>query len=114
MQEVKPGRKASLSEKVIAILVLAVSLGVLAFGGILAANYTSANWLQLLYMTSPLLVALLAKAVLDIPIPWALWPALALTLLGSGKLHYYTAFAVCLDQQCGRLCLASVWIGVSF
>ncbi len=66
-------------------MVLAVSLGVLAFGGILAADYTSANWLQLLYMTSPLLVALLARAVLDVPIDPALWPALVLTLVGSGE-----------------------------
>jgi drug/metabolite transporter (DMT)-like permease len=81
---VRPKKEHALSEKIIAILVLAISLGVLAFGGILAANYTSANWLQLLYMTSPLLVALLARAVLKIPIEPALWPSLVLTLLGSG------------------------------
>jgi hypothetical protein len=79
-----PGKAFSFCEKVTALLVLAISLGVLAFGGILAANYTSANWLQLLYMTSPLLVALLARAVLGIPIAPALWPALVLTLVGSG------------------------------
>ncbi len=79
-------KTASLLEKITAILVLAISLGVLAFGGILAADYTSANWLQLLYMTAPLLVALLARAVLKIPIEPALWPSLVLTLVGSGML----------------------------
>ena len=86
LQEKQPMKTVSLLEKITAILVLAISLGVLAFGGILAADYTSANWLQLLYMTAPLLVALLARAVLKIAIEPALWPSLALTLLGSGML----------------------------
>ena len=76
----------SACEKATALIVLAVSLGVLAFGGILAANYTSANWLQLLYMTSPLLVALLARGVLGALIAPALWPCLAATVVGSGAL----------------------------
>ena len=96
-----PGKHHSLCEKVTALLVLAISLGVLAFGGILAANYTSANWLQLLYMTSPLLVALLARAVLGIPIAPALWPALLLTLVGSGVhcISLRPAATSCLDSD---------------
>lgn len=89
LQEKQPVKTVSLLEKITAILVLAISLGVLAFGGILAADYTSANWLQLLYMTAPLLVALLARAVLKIPIEPALWPSLVLTLVGSGTLSLY-------------------------
>ena len=102
-----PKKAHALSEKVIAILVLAISLGVLAFGGILAANYTSANWLQLLYMTSPLLVALLARAVLEIPIEPALWPSLVLTLLGSGaccSFQFSQRLGMVLDAtKCGCL-----------
>lgn len=107
MQEAElPGKRHSLCEKVTALLVLAISLGVLAFGGILAANYTSANWLQLLYMTSPLLVALLARAVLGIPISPALWPALVLTLVGSGAQNMHLepapvlACTAAASQQC--------------
>jgi hypothetical protein len=33
-------------EKVAAIVVLSFTLGVLAFGGIVATNFTSANWCQ--------------------------------------------------------------------
>lgn len=97
-------KKYSLSEKIIAIFVLAASLGVLAFGGILAADYTSANWLQLLYMTSPLLVALLARAVLKIPIQPALWPSLLLTLVGSGVDHLPTLTVSDLHKV-NRVCL---------
>ncbi|BDA50478.1 hypothetical protein COCOBI_16-1540 [Coccomyxa sp. Obi] len=100
-QEKQPIKTVPLLEKVIAILVLAISLGVLAFGGILAADYTSANWLQLLYMTSPLLVALLARAVLKIPIEPALWPSLVLTLVGSGMVVYGGSQTSSEGQQLG-------------
>eukprot|EP00884_Botryococcus_braunii_P010777 jgi/Botrbrau1/19700/Bobra.0003s0061.1 len=75
-------------EKLAAIVVLSFTLGVLAFGGIVATNFTSANWCQLLYMTAPLFVALLGAAVLGVPIPWFLWPSLLITIVGAGMVVF--------------------------
>ncbi|KAL4420547.1 hypothetical protein ABPG75_010203 [Micractinium tetrahymenae] len=47
-------------------------------------QYTQAYLSQMVFMLSPLLVALLARLLLRSPVPKGLWPALLLMLLGAG------------------------------
>eukprot|EP00208_Stichococcus_sp_RCC1054_P004145 CAMPEP_0206137062 /NCGR_PEP_ID=MMETSP1473-20131121/2239_1 /ASSEMBLY_ACC=CAM_ASM_001109 /TAXON_ID=1461547 /ORGANISM="Stichococcus sp, Strain RCC1054" /LENGTH=397 /DNA_ID=CAMNT_0053529957 /DNA_START=235 /DNA_END=1428 /DNA_ORIENTATION=+ len=70
-------------QKVIDVLVLAVSLGVLGAGAVSASRFTSAYLVQLVFTTSPLWTSLVGAAAVREAPPPLLWPVFAVTVAGS-------------------------------